>query len=57
MRPTDIARVARECGVRTVVLTHYPAETAERTHRLKEVQEEFTSGTVIAGDDLMTIEV
>lgn len=56
MRPTDIARVARECGVRQVVLTHYPAEPAERTFRVKEIQAEF-SGTVTAGDDLMTFEI
>lgn len=56
MRPTDIARVAREAGVRKVVLTHYPADPLEREKRVAQVKEEF-AGEVIGCNDLMTIEV
>lgn len=56
MRPTDIARVAREANVRHVVLTHYPAEIEERKHRLNELRNEF-AGQVTASNDLMTIEI
>ncbi len=56
MRPTDIARVAREAGVREVVLTHYPADEQEREVRIAQVKEEF-AGEVIGSNDLMTIEI
>lgn len=56
MRPTDIARVAREAHVRKVLLTHYPADPVVRQQCVEKVKEEF-SGEVIGCNDLMTIEI
>jgi ribonuclease BN (tRNA processing enzyme) len=56
MRPTDIARVAREAGVRKVILTHYPGDTAQREALVAAVKEECVA-EVIGSNDLMTIEI
>jgi len=56
MRPTDIARVAREAGVRTVVVTHYPGSDSERQKRVAQLKEEFY-GEVVAAHDLLTYEI
>lgn len=56
MRPTDIARVAREANVRHIVLTHYPAEEHEREFRVQELRAEF-AGPITAGKDLLTIDI
>ena len=56
MRPTDIARVAREAGVRKVVLTHYPGDPAQRAQLVAAVKEECVA-EVIGAEDLMTIDI
>lgn len=56
MRPTDIARIAREAGVQKVVLTHYTGDPEKRAELVAAVQEEFV-GEVIGSNDLMTIDI
>ncbi len=56
LRPTDIAAVASQAGVKKVVLTHYPGDPAERELRRAQVSQEF-NGEVIGGEDLMEIEL
>lgn len=56
MRPKDIARVAQEAKVKTVVLTHYPTEPATRKALADQVRAECKT-TVIAGSDSQVIEL
>lgn len=56
MRPTDIARVAREAGVRKVILTHYPGNPETRAQLVAAVKAECAA-EVIGSNDLMTIDI
>lgn len=56
LTPRQIAEIANEARVRTVVLTHYPAGEEERQLRKDQVKEDF-KGRVIAAEDLQVIEI
>lgn len=56
MRPKDIARVAQEAKVKTVVLTHYPTDPATRKALADQVRA-ACKATVIAGSDNQVIEL
>lgn len=56
MTPQDIAALANEAGVQTVVLTHYPTDPAQR----EEIRTEIAgncAAEVIAGQDSQTIQL
>lgn len=56
-KPSETARVAREAGCSTLVLTHFmPEIDAERESAVATVREQF-HGTVLVAHDLMTIPV
>lgn len=52
---SEVGKVAREAGVRCLVLTHFVPPDCDRDALLAEVSADF-SGPVIVGEDLMTID-
>jgi ribonuclease Z len=50
------AAVARECGVRTVVLTHFSQRYPDATRFLQEARKEF-DGDIVIAEDLMRVAV
>ncbi|PIW36526.1 MAG: hypothetical protein COW24_04935 [Candidatus Kerfeldbacteria bacterium CG15_BIG_FIL_POST_REV_8_21_14_020_45_12] len=55
LRPTDIAAIANQSGVKKVVVTHYPDDPAERELRIAEIAKEY-KGQIIRGEDLLEID-
>jgi ribonuclease BN (tRNA processing enzyme) len=56
-KPSETARVAREAGCRTLVLSHFmPEIDAELDSAVRTVEENFP-GRVVVAHDLMTIDV
>ena len=48
--------MARECGVRTLVLTHFSQRYTDPTRFLAEAREQF-AGDIVVAEDLMRVPV